>query len=115
MARPLDVIADRDRWASCNLRTTSLMEANATWGRSLRPFLAGEQLASAVAAIDEGEWGSQSTIWRRGHFMTATTMDQTDGTWSITTRVIVYAAIGAALYAVFNWISFGFILPGTAK
>jgi energy-coupling factor transport system substrate-specific component len=47
--------------------------------------------------------------------MTATTMDQTDGTWSITTRVIVYAAIGAALYAVFNWISFGFILPGTQE
>jgi energy-coupling factor transport system substrate-specific component len=47
--------------------------------------------------------------------MTATTMDQTDGTWSITTRVIVYAAIGAALYAVFNLISFGFILPGTQE
>jgi energy-coupling factor transport system substrate-specific component len=47
--------------------------------------------------------------------MTATTMDQSDGTWSITTRVIVYAAIGAALYAVFNWISFGFILPGTQE
>ena len=45
--------------------------------------------------------------------MTATTMDRDEGTWSITTRTIVYAAIGAALYAVFNWISFGFILPGT--
>jgi energy-coupling factor transport system substrate-specific component len=40
-------------------------------------------------------------------------MDRDEGTWSITTRTIVYAAIGAALYAVFNWISFGFILPGT--
>jgi energy-coupling factor transport system substrate-specific component len=47
--------------------------------------------------------------------MTTMTMDQTDGTWSITTRVIVYAAIGAALYAVFNLISFGFILPGTQE
>lgn len=47
--------------------------------------------------------------------MTATTMDQPDGTWSITTRTIVYAAIGAALYAVFNFISFGFILPGTQE
>ena len=47
--------------------------------------------------------------------MTTTTMDHADETWSITTRVIVYAAIGAALYAVFNFISFGFILPGTQE
>ena len=47
--------------------------------------------------------------------MTATTMDQQDNAWSITTRVIVYAAIGAALYAVFNFISFGFVLPGTQE
>ena len=47
--------------------------------------------------------------------MTTMTMDQSDGTWSITTRVIVYAAIGAALYAVFNFISFGFVLPGTQE
>jgi energy-coupling factor transport system substrate-specific component len=45
--------------------------------------------------------------------MTTTTMDRDEGTWSITTRTIVYAAIGAALYAVFNFISFGFLLPGT--
>ena len=44
--------------------------------------------------------------------MTATTMEAQDGTWSITTRTIVYAAIGAALYAVFNWISFGLAIPG---
>lgn len=47
--------------------------------------------------------------------MTATTMERQDGSWSITTRVIVYAAIGAALYAVFNYISFGFVLPGTQE
>jgi energy-coupling factor transport system substrate-specific component len=47
--------------------------------------------------------------------MTATTMDTSDGTWSITTRTIVYAAIGAALYAVFNVISFGFVIPGTQE
>ncbi|MGH2358718.1 MAG: ECF transporter S component [Candidatus Limnocylindria bacterium] len=45
--------------------------------------------------------------------MATMTMDRPEGTWSITTRTIVYAAIGAALYAVFNWISFGFLLPGT--
>jgi energy-coupling factor transport system substrate-specific component len=44
--------------------------------------------------------------------MTTMTMDQSEGTWAITTRVIVYAAIGAALYAVFNWISFGLAIPG---
>jgi energy-coupling factor transport system substrate-specific component len=32
--------------------------------------------------------------------------------WAITTRVIVYAAIGAALYAIFNWISFAIAIPG---
>jgi energy-coupling factor transport system substrate-specific component len=32
--------------------------------------------------------------------------------WSITTRVIVYSAIGAALYAVFNYISFAIQIPG---
>ena len=47
--------------------------------------------------------------------MTATTMDRQEGTWDITTRTIVYAAIGAALYAVFNWISFGFVIPGTQE
>ena len=48
--------------------------------------------------------------------MTTMTMDdQSDGTWSITTRVIVYSAIGAALYAVFNYIAFGFVLPGTQE
>lgn len=63
---PLDVIADRDRWAACNLRYTSLMEANATWGRRFGRFLAGEQLASAVAAIDEGDWGSPDTLGGEG-------------------------------------------------
>jgi energy-coupling factor transporter ATP-binding protein EcfA2 len=63
---PLDVIADRDRWASCNLRYTSLMEANAAWGRRFGRFLAGDQLASGVAAIDEGEWGSQHTLGGEG-------------------------------------------------
>lgn len=45
--------------------------------------------------------------------MTATTMDRDEGTWSITTRVIVYSAIGAALYAVANWTTFAIQIPGT--
>lgn len=45
--------------------------------------------------------------------MTTVSMDRPDGTWSITTRVIVYSAIGAALYAVLNWTLFAIQIPGT--
>lgn len=37
----------------------------------------------------------------------------TPSPWSVTTRVIVYSAIGAALYALFNWIAFAIQIPGT--
>ncbi len=36
----------------------------------------------------------------------------TPSPWSVTTRVIVYSAIGAALYAVFNFIAFAIQIPG---
>jgi len=39
----------------------------------------------------------------------------TPSPWSLTTRVIVYSAIGAALYAVFNLISFGIQIPGAQE
>ncbi|HEU4863330.1 MAG TPA: ECF transporter S component [Candidatus Limnocylindria bacterium] len=39
--------------------------------------------------------------------------NRTDGTWDVTTRVIVYAAIGAALYGVLAF--FSFLIPGTAN
>ena len=55
---PLDVIADHDRWTSCNLRYTSLMEANAAWGSLTGRFLGSEHLAAVVAHIGEGERGS---------------------------------------------------------
>lgn len=43
-----------------------------------------------------------------------TAMAQTTSSpWSVTTRVIVYSAIGAALYALFNWIAFAIQIPGT--
>jgi energy-coupling factor transport system substrate-specific component len=46
--------------------------------------------------------------------MTATTLgDQQRGMWDVTARTIVYAAIGAALYAVLA--QFSFLLPGTAN
>lgn len=45
--------------------------------------------------------------------MTAMAQPQTTPSpWSLTTRVIVYSAIGAALYAIFNWISFAIQIPG---
>lgn len=43
---PLDVIADRERWIGCNLRYTSLMEANAEWGPRTRRFMGAEELAA---------------------------------------------------------------------
>jgi energy-coupling factor transport system ATP-binding protein len=45
---PLDVIADTARWASCNLRVTSLMQANAKWGATR--FADAETLARRVVA-----------------------------------------------------------------
>ena len=54
---PLDVIADRERWTDCNLRFTSLMEANAEWGSQTGAFLAADQLAGWIAASSEREAG----------------------------------------------------------
>ena len=47
--------------------------------------------------------------------MTTATMqgDRSSGMWEVTTRVIVYAAIGAALYGVAA--VFSFLIPGTAN
>ncbi|MEP7039950.1 MAG: ATP-binding cassette domain-containing protein [Chloroflexota bacterium] len=49
---PLDVIADRERWADCNLRYTSLMEANARWGSRTGRFLAADELSRWVVRQD---------------------------------------------------------------
>ena len=54
---PLEVIADRDRWAACNLRFTSLIEANARWGGKTGAFLAADELAGWMAARSEREAG----------------------------------------------------------
>jgi uncharacterized membrane protein len=43
--------------------------------------------------------------------MTTTGMSRTAGLWEVSSRVIVYAAIGAALYGVLGL--FSFLLPGT--
>ena len=51
-AAPLDVIADRERWAACNLRYTSLMDANARWGPTTGRFLGADELAHWVVSQD---------------------------------------------------------------
>lgn len=45
--------------------------------------------------------------------MTAVTVDQRSHLWEVTSRTIVYAAIGAALYGVLSL--FSFLLPGTTN
>jgi energy-coupling factor transport system ATP-binding protein len=54
---PLDVIRDRDRWVACNLRVTSLMDANAEWADRTGRFLGGEELATVVAGLDSRQRG----------------------------------------------------------
>ncbi|MEO8251460.1 MAG: ABC transporter ATP-binding protein [Chloroflexota bacterium] len=59
---PLEVIADRDRWTACNLRFTSLMEANARWGGETGRFLAAHELASWIvgrSASKKGDIGRE--------------------------------------------------------
>jgi energy-coupling factor transport system ATP-binding protein len=49
---PLEVIADLDRWRACNLRVTSLMEANLRHESATRRFLDAETLARRIVAQD---------------------------------------------------------------
>ena len=49
---PLEVIADRDRWTACNLRYTSLMEANSRRGDKTGAFLAADELATWIAVTE---------------------------------------------------------------
>ena len=43
---PREVVEDRDRWRACNLRETSLMEANRQWAHQGSRFLGPEALAA---------------------------------------------------------------------
>ncbi len=51
---PLEVIADRERWMTCNLRVTSLMEANLRWGAHSGTFLGPQALATLAATAEIG-------------------------------------------------------------
>src|SRR5688572_5056440 len=46
---PKAVIADTARWTACNLRSTTLMEANRAWGPAAGPFLDADTLARRLA------------------------------------------------------------------
>ena len=46
---PKEVIVDEARWRDCNLTTTSLMQANAHWGRPDDRFLDSDALALRIA------------------------------------------------------------------
>jgi energy-coupling factor transporter ATP-binding protein EcfA2 len=53
---PARVVEDEDRWIACNLRSTSLMRANAQWRPGGDGFLDAETLAArVVAAAAPGE------------------------------------------------------------
>ncbi len=58
---PLEVIADRALWLSCNLRFTSLMEANARWGGRTGRFMGTEQLADWVVGAARIDGGSNTS------------------------------------------------------
>jgi energy-coupling factor transport system ATP-binding protein len=49
---PIDVIADAERWRACNLRVTSLMQANIHRGTAGDGFLDAEALARQIVAHD---------------------------------------------------------------
>jgi energy-coupling factor transport system ATP-binding protein len=49
---PLEVIADTARWMACNLRNTSLMEANKRWAPASGRFLDADTLARLVGVHD---------------------------------------------------------------
>ena len=55
---PMDVIADTARWRACDLRVTSLMEANSRYGAADGKFLDADTLARRVIAQDPTRrWG----------------------------------------------------------
>jgi energy-coupling factor transport system ATP-binding protein len=52
---PMEVIVDEARWRACNLTPTTLMQANARWGRHDGRFLDAESLARRILASGQDE------------------------------------------------------------
>ena len=66
---PIEVIADAARWRACNLRMTSLMQANVQRGTAGVGFLDAEALARQIVAHDRGR-GQRAEGGRGGALLT---------------------------------------------
>ena len=67
---PMEVIADTARWRACDLRVTSLMEANARYGSATGKFLDADTLARRVAAQDPARQGGPGREAAAGGLLT---------------------------------------------
>ena len=67
---PMEVIADTARWRACDLRVTSLMEANARYGAAEGKFLDADTLARRVVAQDPTRRGGPGREAAAGGLLT---------------------------------------------
>jgi energy-coupling factor transport system ATP-binding protein len=67
---PMEVIADTVRWRACDLRVTSLMEANARYGSAEGRFLDADTLARRVIAQDPARRGGPGREAAAGGLLT---------------------------------------------
>ena len=67
---PMEVIADTARWRACDLRVTSLMEANARYGSATGKFLDADTLARRVVAQDPARQGGPGREAAAGGLLT---------------------------------------------
>jgi len=67
---PMEVIADTARWRACDLRVTSLMEANARYGSAEGKFLDADTLARRVVAQDPVRQGGPGREAAAGGLLT---------------------------------------------
>ena len=67
---PMEVIADTARWRACDLRVTSLMEANARYGSAEGKFLDADTLARRVVAQDPARQGGSGREAAAGGLLT---------------------------------------------
>jgi len=67
---PMEVIADAARWRACDLRVTSLMEANGRYGSATGKFLDADTLARRVVAQDPARQGGPGREAAAGGLLT---------------------------------------------
>ena len=110
---PVTVIEDAERWRASNLHRTSLMAANQAWAGRIGPIPRRANPGGGDGRRRAAwHWsGGRRVVGRRAeltartarrHPCRAQSWSRTIAAamWEVTTRVIVYAAIGAALYGV---------------